>query len=84
VVRNTGGLADSVQHFDPASGTGTGCVFNDFDVPAVIWALNTALDWYGNPTLWQQLMRNAMAKDFSWETQIAQYVSVYRGLVDRG
>ena len=83
VVRHTGGLADSVQHFDPASGTGTGCVFNDFDAPAVIWAINTALDWYANPTAWQKLVRNAMAKDFSWETQIAQYVSVYQSLVGR-
>ena len=31
IVRRTGGLADSVQHFDPATGTGTGIVFNDFD-----------------------------------------------------
>ncbi len=31
VVRRTGGLADSVQHFDPATGQGTGIVFNDFD-----------------------------------------------------
>ena len=29
IVRNTGGLADSVQHFDPATRQGTGCVFND-------------------------------------------------------
>jgi starch synthase len=83
VVRHTGGLADSVQHFDPATGTGTGCVFNDFDAPAVIWAINTALDWHANAGLWQQLVRNAMAKDFSWQTQIEQYVTVYRGLVGR-
>ena len=83
VVRNTGGLADSVQHFDPATGTGTGCVFNDYDVPAVSWAVNTALDWYGNSALWQQLMQNAMAKDFSWKTQISQYDALYRGLVGR-
>ena len=29
IVRRTGGLADSVQHFDPATGEGTGVVFND-------------------------------------------------------
>lgn len=83
VVRNTGGLADSVQHFDPVSGVGTGCVFNDFDVPAVTWAVNTALDWYGNPALWKVLMQNAMAKDFSWEAQAAQYVTLYAGLAAR-
>jgi starch synthase len=83
VVRNTGGLADSVQHFDPSSGAGTGCVFNDFDVPAVTWAVNTALDWYGNSGMWRVLMQNAMAKDFSWEAQAAQYVSLYKGLAGR-
>jgi starch synthase len=83
VVRNTGGLADSVQHFDPGSGSGTGCVFNDFDVPGVTWAINTTLDWYGNWGLWQQLIQNAMAKDFSWATQAGQYVALYRGLAGR-
>ena len=49
IVRKTGGLADSVQHFDPSSGRGTGCVFNDYDAPAVRWAIDTALDWYADP-----------------------------------
>jgi len=81
VVRKTGGLADSVQHFDPGSGTGTGCVFNDYDAAAVRWAIGTALDWYGMPASWQQLMQNAMAQDFSWDRQIAEYDSLYRGLL---
>jgi len=81
VVRKTGGLADSVQHFDPGSGTGTGCVFNDYDAPAVRWAIGTALDWYGVPKSWQQLMQNAMAQDFSWTRQIVHYDSLYRELL---
>jgi starch synthase len=81
VVRKTGGLADSVQHFDPDSGTGTGCVFNDYDAPAVRWAVGTALDWYAVPKSWQQLMQNAMAQDFSWTRQIVQYDSLYRELL---
>jgi starch synthase len=80
VVRNTGGLADSVQHFDPESGSGTGCVFNDFDAPAVRWAVGTALDWFANPALWRRLMQNAMAKDFSWERQVQEYDRLYRNL----
>lgn len=81
IVRNTGGLADSVHHFDPASGVGTGCVFNDYDAPAVRWALGTTLDWYASPQSWQQLMQNAMAQDFSWPRQILQYDSLYRELL---
>jgi starch synthase len=81
VVRNTGGLADSVRHFDPGTGVGTGCVFNDYDAAAVRWAIGTALDWYGAPVSWQQLMQNAMAQDFSWTRQIVKYDSLYRGLI---
>jgi starch synthase len=81
IVRNTGGLADSVQHFDPGSGMGTGCVFNDYDAPAVRWAVGTTLDWYGVPDSWQQLMQNAMAQDFSWTRQIVKYDSLYRELL---
>jgi starch synthase len=81
VVRNTGGLADSVQHFDPSTGRGTGCVFNDYDVPAVRWAVNTVLDWHADPRSWLPLMKNAMAKDFSWGRQIKEYDSLYRSLI---
>jgi starch synthase len=81
IVRNTGGLADSVQHFDPARGTGTGCVFNDYDAPAARWAIGTALDWYGDAKIWQQLMQNAMAQDFSWTRQIVKYDALYRGVL---
>jgi starch synthase len=81
IVRNTGGLADSVQHFDPATGVGTGCVFNDYDAPAVRWAIETTLDWYGVPARWQRLMQNAMAQDFSWTRQILKYELLYRGLI---
>jgi starch synthase len=81
IVRNTGGLADSVQHFDRASGVGTGCVFNDYDSAAVSWAVATALEWYGDQKIWPQLMQNAMAQDFSWALQIGKYESLYRRLL---
>jgi starch synthase len=81
IVRNTGGLADSVQHFDPRSGIGTGCVFDDYDTAAARWAIDTVLDWYRTPESWQQLMQNAMAQDFSWTKQILKYDSLYRGLL---
>ena len=84
IVRRTGGLADSVQHFDPARGAGTGVVFNDFDSPALTWALNTALDWYREPALWARLVHNAMAQDFSWTRQAGEYVALYERLTGPG
>jgi starch synthase len=84
IVRRTGGLADSVRHFDPASGLGTGIVFNDFDAGGVRWALATALEWYGWPSVWRRLVLNGMAEDFSWEKQIAAYEALYASLGDGG
>jgi starch synthase len=81
VVRNTGGLADSVQHFNPGSGQGTGCVFNDYDTPAVRWAVNTVLDWYADAPTWAKLRQNGMAQDFSWTRQVRQYETLYRRLI---
>ena len=88
IVRRTGGLADSVRHFDPATGEGTGCVFNDYDAPAALWGINTALGWFNDGATregpgaegsgWQRLMQNAMREDFSWGRQVDRYVEVFR------
>ena len=80
-MRRTGGLADSVQHFDPGSRTGTGVVFNDYDVGGVTWGVETALRWYPQQGLWRRLMQNAMAQDFSWETQVSAYVALYENML---
>ncbi len=84
VVRRTGGLADSVQHFDPATGQGTGIVFNDFDAGGLRWALQTALEWYGWPSVWRRLVQNGMQQDFSWDARIGEYEALYEGLRVRG
>jgi starch synthase len=80
IVRRTGGLADSVQQYDPQTGQGTGIVFNDFNSEALEWALNAALDLHSQPEHWRRMVRNGMAQDFSWETQGEKYVAMYRQL----
>jgi starch synthase len=81
IVRHTGGLADSVEPYERSSGAGTGIVFNDFDPPALEWALNTALDLYAEPEHWKRMMRNGMTRDFSWQHQGELYVELYRRLI---
>jgi starch synthase len=83
IVRRTGGLADSVQHFDAATGSGTGIVFNDYDRDAVQWALHTALDLYQNRGQWRRLVQNGMAQNFSWTRQVGLYVQQYQRLIER-
>jgi starch synthase len=81
VVRATGGLADTIQHFDPATGLGNGSVFRDADPGGVLWGIRTALGWYADGAVWSRLVRNAMAADFSWPRQVPHYEELYRSLV---
>lgn len=80
VVRLTGGLADTVQHFDPATGQGTGSVFLDADAGGVGWGLRTALDWFADRAVWSQLMRNGMRQDYSWAHQGPRYEELFARL----
>ena len=77
IVRRTGGLADSVRHFDPGTGEGTGIVFNDADAGAVRWALAQACTLYARPGDWSRLVANGMAEDFSWDRQFERYLELY-------
>jgi starch synthase len=77
LVRRTGGLADSVHHFDPATGEGTGILFDHADAGAVRWAVETAAAWHADPPLWQRLVTNGMREDFSWERQVGEYLELY-------
>ncbi len=81
IVRQTGGLADSVHQYDPATGEGTGVVFRDYNADALSWALNFALDLYDDEPSWQRAMANAMRQDYSWERQGSLYVELYRRLI---
>jgi len=81
VVRRTGGLADSVQPYDPATGTGTGILFQEPTAAALGAALDRALGLYAQPQHLQRLRANGMAQDFSWQRQGAQYVALYERLL---
>jgi starch synthase len=81
IVRRTGGLADSVQHFNPETRQGTGVVFEHFDVGAVLWGVGQAIEWHANRGLWRRLVQNAMAQDFSWKKQVGEYIALYERLL---
>jgi starch synthase len=80
IVRRTGGLADTVELYDPATGRGDGILFDDFNADAMAWALNAALDLHAQPRHWRQMVVNGMRKDFSWDRQGALYVALYEQL----
>ncbi len=84
IVRRTGGLADSVQIYDPHSGEGTGIVFDDYNVEAVSWAITTAVDLFQNRRRWNRIVRNGLAQNFSWDRQGGEYIALYERLTGTG
>ena len=82
IVRATGGLYDTISPFDPTKGEGVGFRFTKY-TPAAFWqAIKKALDLFYKTNTWQQIMRNGMAKDFSWQSSARKYLELYDQVVD--
>ena len=80
IVRKTGGLADTVIPWNPATDAGTGFVFEHFDEGGVWWALNQAVDAMKNHTSWKQIQLNGMEIDNSWQQRARAYETLYTEL----
>ena len=80
VVRATGGLDDTVEQFDPATGEGTGFKFGPYTAQALIDKTREALYWYAQPAAWRRIQLNGMRVDNSWQAAARKYVRVYHAL----
>jgi starch synthase len=80
IVRATGGLEDTVEDYDPATGKGTGVKFRDFTPSALVAAVARAVELYRDPDTWQRLQQAGMRQDHSWDVSAREYVKVYRAL----
>lgn len=78
IVRATGGLADTVQDWDPRSRNGNGFVFRSYDHMALFAAVIRALEAYKYRDVWHELMVRGMSADHSWEASARRYVDLYQ------
>lgn len=77
IIRAIGGLADSVENYDPKTDSGTGFVFKEFDRWSLFGQVVRAIETYRREEVWQDLVWRAMAKDFSWEASAEKYEELY-------
>ena len=78
IVRNTGGLADTVEQYDERTGEGTGFKFEELSPHAIYYTVGWAVStWYDRKHHIAKMRRKAMAQDFSWEDSARRYVAVY-------
>jgi starch synthase len=78
IVRSVGGLADTVQEFDPRTGEGNGFTFTNYDPWELFAAIMRALEVYRFKDVWRGLQLRGMAADHSWHASALRYVEVYR------
>jgi starch synthase len=83
VVRLTGGLKDTVQEFDPATGKGDGFTFVEPKGDALLAALKKALELYPDKELWRGLVKRDMNLDFSWNRSAADYARLYEKIIGK-
>ncbi|MES2943012.1 MAG: glycogen synthase GlgA, partial [Pseudomonadota bacterium] len=80
VVRQVGGLADTVVGATPATvrdDLATGFNFGPATATALAQALQEAVSAYRQPALWHQIMLRGMAQNFSWDAAAVQYLTLY-------
>lgn len=78
IVRETGGLKDTVVNFNPRNHTGNGFTFEKYDAMAMYTAIVKAIETYQYEDVWRILLQRAMSADFSWKNSAAKYIELYR------
>ena len=79
IVRETGGLRDSIQ---PYGAGGNGFTFHDYNAYDMLYVINEALGVYHNKEAWRALQKKAMETDFSWAKSAQYYIGLYLGMLN--
>ena len=82
VVRETGGLKDSIH--DSGDGQGNGFTFKNYDAMDMLNALRRSLEGYWQRDGWQVLVERAMNCDNSWGRSANEYIKLYRDVLKEG
>ncbi|WP_407925629.1 glycogen synthase [Gemmiger gallinarum] len=78
IVRETGGLKDTVQPYNIFNGDGNGFTFDRYDAGLLLDAINRAkTEYFINRYHWDEVVQRDMAKDVSWENSARQYKDLY-------
>ncbi|MGV8982884.1 glycogen synthase GlgA [Clostridium sp.] len=82
IVRETGGLKDTIASYNKYTGTGNGFSFINYNSDELLEAIDRALDLYKDKASWDKLVGNAMNSNNSWENSAKNYIDLYSNLID--
>jgi len=77
IVRQIGGLKDTVHPYNKYTGEGNGFGFVNYNAHELLFTIKEALGYYHDPSVWHTLMTQAMSADHSWTHSSKEYLAVY-------
>lgn len=80
IVRETGGLNDTVQAYNEFTGEGTGFSFTNYNAHDMLHTIRRAASLYNQKKHWKKIMDNAMSGDYSWDVSANAYLDIYNRL----
>ena len=81
IVRETGGLKDTVHAYEAWNGEGNGFTFADYNAGDMAYVICEAIDLYhDNRTAFKKLQKRGMNEDFSWTRSAAEYHNIYESI----
>jgi starch synthase len=82
IVRETGGLKDTVTPYNEFTGEGNGFTFMNYNAHELLFTVQRAVKVFGSDkSAWTKLKRSAMKRDSSWDLSAEAYMKIYRSLL---
>ncbi|SET31693.1 glycogen synthase GlgA [Paenibacillus sp. NFR01] len=81
VVRETGGLNDTVHSYNEETGEGNGFTFKNYNAHDMMHTLRRAVSLYHQPEHWKKVTKNAFAGDYSWNVSAQEYIDIYNRIL---
>ena len=81
IVRETGGLKDTVIPYNKYTGEGNGFSFANYNAHEMFFTLQYAIRLYQDKKVWNKLITNAMNTDNSWKKSAQDYIRIFNGLI---
>jgi len=82
IVREVGGLKDTVKPYNEYTGEGNGFSFWAYNAHDMLYTIERAVELYKQPKVWNNIVRSAMKCDYSWEESAKNYINVYNHVLN--
>jgi starch synthase len=83
IVRETGGLNDTVKSYNDVTNEGNGFSFKNYNAHDMMYTIRRAMKFYNDKGVWGLLMDRALKGDYSWEKSAKEYMDMYNKTLNK-